>query len=71
MAKKTKELPLAKTPLQRGVRTTYQALVAWLPVVIGVLTIPEVKSFVEGNSVSTVGIVSVIAGVIAYLQNKR
>ncbi len=55
----------------KGVRTAYQVLVAWLPVVLGVLTLPEVKDFVEGNTVGTGAIVAVIAGVVAYLQNRQ
>lgn len=55
----------------KGVRTAYQVLVAWLPVVVGVLTLPEVKDFVEGNTFGTGAIVAVVAGVVAYLQNRQ
>lgn len=59
------------TPKGKAIRTTYQSLVAWLPVLLGVLTLPEVRNFVEGNTAGTGAIVAVIAGILSYLQNRK
>lgn len=59
------------TPLEKGVRTAYQAIGALLVQLPIILLIPEVRDFVSAFPV-TIGLsIAAIAGIVSYYQNKN
>lgn len=58
------------TPLGKGLRTAYQTAVALAPFVLMVITIPEFQALVRGEMAVGAALVPVLAGVLAWLQNR-
>jgi hypothetical protein len=58
------------TPFGKGVRTAYQTLLALAPFVLAVLAIPEFQALVRGEMAVGAALVPIVAGLLAWLQNR-
>lgn len=59
-----------KTPLGKGIRTTYQALIAATPFILGLIALPEVQKAITTGEVAIGAIAyALLVFSLTYIQN--
>ena len=59
------------SPSGKALRTAYQTLVAVVPLLATIISVPELRDASSGLVAWSTAIVPVLAAVVSYLQNKK